>query len=115
MTKREEFLAEVLTGAVESGIGYWAVGRNAERNPDLIYTSIELRDAEDPDDEWVKIDLGAIECAIQNIIHEDDIQINQTLRKWIAGASATNDATDIDCDCADAIVQIAAYGKIVFG
>lgn len=117
MTDRESFLADVLTIAIEHGIDYWAEGRNSEQLPlpDLRWVSIEIRDAEDPDAEWLKIDLAAIECAIQNIITEDDIEINRELRKTIAGASATNDACDIDCIHADAIVQIAAYGKIVFG
>jgi len=114
---RNRFCHDVLTIAVETGIGYWAEAQNPKRDPGHggLYLSIEIKDEEDPEDPWHLIDETKITEAINKIITDDEFPINQRLKADIAGAWATNDAGMIDCDRADVIIQTAAYGEIVFG
>ena len=112
---RTSFLRDVLTIALEGGIDYWAVGRRADRNPDLTYNSIELRDSEDPEAEWKKVDGDSLKAAVLRIITDDDLKVAAHIKGEIAHAWATNDAGMIDATTSDVIVQIACFGEIVYG
>jgi hypothetical protein len=115
--ERSGFCRDVLTTAMEGGSDYWAKGRNSKHEPGGggRYLSIEVKDAEDPEDPWHLVDEDKIAAAVNKIITDPDLKIRTDLKANIAGAWATNDAGQIDCEGADVIVQIAAYGEIVFG
>lgn len=70
-----------------------------------------------PDDDvrndWRRINHIRIEKAIQEII--DGGLTNQPIRGTIFDAVCEGDACHIDADAADAILQIAMFGEIVFG
>lgn len=63
--------------------------------------------------DWQLIDHAKIEAAIQKIIDGD--LTNQPTRDTIFDAVCEGDACYIDADAADAILQIAMFGEIVFG
>jgi hypothetical protein len=60
-----------------------------------------------------------MERALQRIadpsVATDDLGWNNKDRQRVIGAAALNDACDIDAGDADNIVQIAIFGKLVFG
>ncbi|OPZ63957.1 MAG: hypothetical protein BWY85_01427 [Firmicutes bacterium ADurb.Bin506] len=109
-----EELTDILTTAVEGGIGYWSVITDYTRAEDLGWTSVCLT----PDEEgkgdflpkWVLLD--DIQQAIDKIVSERET-IN--VRKDIVEAVCSGDPGNIDSEGADVIVQLAMFGKLVYG
>lgn len=62
---------------------------------------------------WQLVYHADVEVAIQKIL--DGGLTNQPIRDTIFGAVRVADACHIDADAADAILQIAMFGEIVFG
>lgn len=91
--KDTQDLKDVLTTAVEGGIGYWSVITNSLRDPDGSWVCVTLAPAYDDDFEPVTVDYSAL---------------RPFLKKGF-------DAADIDAGDADCIVQKAAFGKVVYG
>jgi hypothetical protein len=118
--QRLQFLRDILCTAIEGGIEYWAECQKVEHgeSPEpggLDYVSFEVRDIEGPLAEWHLIDTNKIAEAIEAIIDpQSTIQIGSGYRIQITGAYTALDAGDIDADLADIIVQVAAYGEVVF-
>lgn len=122
--EREEFLAEVITSAVEGGTGYWAQVSQYQytHNGELhVYcgekvegeiASATLVDMEDEKEYTIRVD--DIARGIGRIRHED-AKINSTIRKSIMHADIDNDAGEIDADGADCIVQFAVFSELVYG
>jgi len=110
--QRLAFISDTLCTAAEGGINLWAEMRNVVRDG-VDYISYEVRDSEDPRDPWHIIDDIAIETAISKV-RDGEVEIRADLARFILKASETNDASYIDADCADCLVQIAAYGEITF-
>lgn len=135
--EREEFLADVITSAIEGGTGYWAAVHAyrweglpaAER-----YAVIGVEDEEDEKIEALAAKLGrkptlseAIEArAVYKLtcetiargigrIARGEIRINTALAKTIYAANRESDAGEIDAEGADAIVQAALFGELVYG
>lgn len=110
------FLADVLICSVEGGTGYWA--QVSEYKHDglseipLGQTSAVLYDT----DEEVSyaLTLGTIELGIHRIL-EFGFKINPTLRHTILQAWVSLDASEIDADAADVIVQAGLFDEIVYG
>lgn len=117
---------DVLTIAVEGGIAYWVneeihdkrikgvkIGRNKELDVlSITFAQIDKMDKQ-PAADFI-LTRGLIREAM-NKIHRGEVAINPDIRDWVATALRDNDASGIDADAADAIVQIAIYGEIVFG
>ncbi len=111
---RKQFCTDVLTIALEGGVDYWAVGRNAQRTPDLDYTSIELRDSEDSSQPFHLVNAETIETSVNRIIG-GGVKIAEHLKAEIETAWLENDASVIDATTSDVIVQVACFGEIVYG
>lgn len=140
VTPRQELLRDIVITAVEGGIGYWSScaryrwSRKIKGDPDdmLLFPEVELVAAESPSDfdellpdvpivgthpHWgriVKLTPELIERAIAKIKDEPAI-FNKTTRRNVIVADIDNDCSDIDAEDADCIVQVALFGKIVFG
>lgn len=139
--EREQYLADIITAAVEGGTGYWAqVARykweglaakdvHAVLLPEDCADDVEaaadlLREAKGRKptldellaecDDLKLLDIEAIARGIGRI-RRGEVQINGQLRALILAADAENDAGDIDADAADAITQIALLGEITYG
>ena len=119
--EREEFLADIITTAIEGGTGYWALVHEykwSERPPSEVYAVISEdeeqigSEAEAPG--YHRIDIDVIAKGIGRI-REDAFPINSHLKAEILLADRENEGGDIDADSADAIVQAAIFGELVYG
>ena len=114
----KEFLQDVMTTAVEGGIDYWAVIRNLKRDGELNVLSFDVRDSEDRTANWEQVDADRVQAAIDHIVAGSVKNgVGDHIVDPIKGAIADpeNMGVYIDADVADCIVQVAAYGEIVFG
>lgn len=111
--ERKEFLNDVFTIALEGGIGYWSYAEEYHNNSDDYFAVIV--DAEG-DDAFEKstINQDTIVKGINKIINLE-VKINPDMRLDIIAASKENDASNIDANIADCIVQVGLLGEIVFG
>lgn len=117
--ERKEFLADILSAAVEGGIGYWAQVRDYTWGTDLGLHSLEGPGAFATvqikvKGGWKKVNADTIATGII-AIKGPDFQVNHDLRGTILAADAENDATELDAEAADAIVQAALFGELVYG
>lgn len=137
---RDQFLADVLTTAVESGghaLWYWEgfsminierevkVDANCDRDhhthlDDLSVYKVEFScdhntqtDGEPDTQGHYVVELSDIAQGIQWIL-DGTVPVAQRLVSMIASAVADDDA-DIDAEGADVIVQACAFGELVFG
>lgn len=120
--ERTEFLADVLTTAVEGGINYWAQVSDYKNECDfpVAETSVVVYDVEDDPDnenpEGIPVNIEKIASAIRRILNpEDDCGIGPRVTATIREANAQNDAGLIDADDADCIMQVAALGRCIYG
>jgi hypothetical protein len=121
--------ADTLSCALEGGIGYWAVASEIRREPaphaayegEKHYVRVTLEDAEyDPEDEDsepgfepVVVDYTTIRRGIQLALAGG--KARKDIVDGIRQAVANDDASTIDADAADVIVQLGALGEIVYG
>lgn len=116
---RAEFLADVMLTALD-GIESWGLYRNAVHAPNEGLESLCLRpdapsfDRFDARDDWQVIDLEKLADAMVKI-GTGKVEISSDRRDMITEALMESDAGMIDADLADCIVQVAAFGEIVFG
>lgn len=114
-----EFQQGILTTAVEGGIGYWSVITEYLRNPwqdggeGGEWVCVTLKPAEDPSDfEPVTVSYDQLLTAARRLQAEG---IRSDLQRQLDAGLRTMDAAEIDADVADCIVQMAAFGKVIFG
>ncbi len=114
--QRAEFLTHIVITAVEGGLGPWtrvlqyrAVLPTPD-NTEIADASLTVDATDDP------ITLDDIEQALHAISaggvpNWDD---RSDARMLVRDADATDDATDIDAELADAIIQVAVLGQPVY-
>jgi hypothetical protein len=114
MTEREQFLSDILTTAVEGGIGYWAEVCDIVSDDVQNVLSFKVRDFEaSPSEPWKEVTLQGIEEAI-TLVKEEKVKIGKFTRNDILFADCDQDAGMIDAEAADVLVQIAAFGEIIY-
>lgn len=134
--ERLEFLHDVMVTALEGGVGYWSVADKIVRheNDRLWYASYVLF-CEDPDEpkEAGECGLSTKEKPVPvcqgHLINPDaiaramglvrdpnnaDIGWHISQRRHVIEANRENDAGEIDAGDADCIVQISAFGTVVY-
>ncbi|HYD95353.1 MAG TPA: hypothetical protein VEC01_08505 [Noviherbaspirillum sp.] len=135
----EEFLSDVLETAVEGGCSYWAdvsaepagddTGNIGVRDFDLSdyvdddpgsndggrvsYTAASFLVSKDPT-QGGTLDLQGIADAIGRIAG-GEVEVPPAIREIILAAVENDDASDIDAEAADCIVQIGLFDEIVYG
>lgn len=121
MTDREQFLSDVIVTAVEGGIGYWSTCLQYQWESNVVVTDFQqhgggTRATISPEDTDAihTITPDTIEKGIVRII-SGEAALNERTRRIIAVANRDNDASYIDSDAADAIVQAGLFGKLVYG
>ena len=121
--KQLKLMKDTLTTAIEGGSSYWAEGRNFEREPDLTYVSCELRPSRDeglpyekgdPRNDWKHIGPKELEAAMLRIINDKSL-CNRQIREAVLIDYMDPDSCWGDAETADAVVQVALFGEIVFG
>lgn len=132
--EREQFLADIITGAIEGGTGYWAkVYRYkwVDLPPAEVNALIVTEEDCEASDEWIAAHPGSsnkdwlsehgklINCdliarGIGRIVRRE-VGVNSTIRGYILYGNAENDAGEIDADAADVIVQAGLFGELVYG
>lgn len=122
----DQFLMDVLITAVESGgyaLHYWLDNASlvVHRTDDLDVTRIDFR-CRDYDGKNTNYSIGTeqVSKAIERLLSNDAdkhllITLNDEIRGSIYEGALTNDAGCIDAIGADVIVQVAAFGEVVFG
>lgn len=126
--ERTTFLRDIITTAVEGGIGYWSqcshyqwvdrdgtvrvpVGR---RLPELLakgaFAVVYAEGGEDP----LTIDVETVARGLK-LICEGGCDLNDRIRNAIRVANHESDAGMLDADDADVIVQAGLLGEIVYG
>jgi hypothetical protein len=109
---------EILTTAVEGGIGYWFQITDARRTEDLDWVEITGRELSEDESGFDgpehTIKASTLEAAARVMIRPD-YGLNPDMKDNIARMLRNRDATEIDSDEAEVIVQQATFGKIVYG
>ena len=117
---RINFLASIVATAVEGGIGYWAEIRNyhwahdGDLTGNLTQAYVEARPQNEEEAEWNLVTLPDIERGIAKI-KDGSTEIARSVKKDILIADNENDASEIDSEAADCIVQAALFGTLVYG
>ena len=121
-TERAEFLSDIITTALEGGIGYWAESRAYHWTTKGTDTTAEIREQQahqaehDEPGKWFKLDNNVIAETLKSL-RDPATKCPPHWRAALIGADFTNGAggEDIDAEAADVIVQIALFGRIVYG
>jgi hypothetical protein len=113
--RREQFLADIIVGAVEGGTGYWAqVSGYHWSDDEPAETRATLHDMEDS--ATFALTIEDIARGLAMIVDErGEFRLNDQLRSSIVLADRENDGGYIDADCADVIAQAACFGEVVYG
>jgi coenzyme F420-reducing hydrogenase gamma subunit len=129
-TERAQFLADVLTCAVEGGINYWASvsdyrwydptfedgGGTAEHVDGVPNAYATVHETESDGTVSGLIGVDQVATAIRDILNgKEGIRINDADVALIREANRDNDAGEIDAGIADMIVQVAMFGEVVYG
>lgn len=109
--RRENFLKDVLIGAVEGGTGYWA--QVSKYNPDNGTVTLHEFD-DDGISESHDVTLGTIERGVQRIVTDREL-VNRAIREDVIVDSVENYMERGDAETADCIVQVGLFGKLVYG
>lgn len=137
----EAFLARVLETAVEGACSYWAdvsaesseesVRNEGKRDFDLsdyiedevdadrdeegaiAYTEASFLVSKDPA-QGGTLDLQGVADAIERIV-SGEVEVPPAIREIILAAVEDGDASDIDAEAADCIVQVGLFDEIVYG
>lgn len=130
---REDFLADIVTTAIEGGVNYWATvdtyrwasrtlsAGTAELGPAGGGNAYATLTAMDDDDQAPKqVDLETVAAALQTIRGGEVKYLAEGSRQVILAADRANtlcpdDGGDIDAGLADEIVQIGLFGEVVYG
>lgn len=135
--EREEFLSDIIIGAVEGGTGYWAAAFGyrhsdgparvtlVEEEHGPLFNDACLAFAEthgrkpklDETLDWEgvhRLDIDKVATALGKI-SRGEVKMNSTLLGTILAANAKNDGGEIDAEGADVIAQVACFGSIVYG
>jgi hypothetical protein len=116
-TERQRLLADILIGAVEGGTGYWAtVSAYQHSGPasDTSATLHEIEPGEDENPDGREVTTETIEAGIRAIL-DPYFRVCTHLRAAITHAHKEGDASGLDAEAADVIVQAGLFGEIVYG
>lgn len=116
---REQFLADIITTAVEGGIGYWSQVSAYKWTDGPKLTRAVVHPLNEADDGYVaeglELTIDHVASGIARIMFADGVNVGATMRQAIRMADRANDAGDLDADACDLIVQAALLGSIVYG
>jgi len=115
---KDEFLDCVVITAIEGGIGYWSVCSEYKHIGVPARAVIQEFDEStgEPYGEKLLVDRALITKALDRITDLGQPRVaNDSITKGIIIGVLDDDPGDIDADCADVIVQVGLFGKVVYG
>lgn len=131
--KREQFLADIISTAVEGGIGYWSqcshyqwvdysnsgnlFGPVGEKDPSKgTCATVHVLNADESGyvEEGLEITVETVARGL-GLIKSPEFGVNSRMRGEILVADVENDAGMIDSDDADVIVQAGLFGEVIYG
>lgn len=117
--------ADLLTGAVEGGTNYWAAVSDIVRDDDLNVLSVRYHEQDDDGEyrtplgsystEGVVVTVEDVKKACRRILTESLEYVGPSLIKEVAVLTVSPDDSDWDAGVADEVVQVALFGKVVYG
>lgn len=119
--ERKQFLADIFTTAIEGGIDYWAAvskyywQKDGKADLDGFYAVVSDAEDEDAIPEDSRIDIEVIARGLNKICNDPSVKMAGCVRSIIQEADRENDASNIDAEGADCIVQVGLLGELVFG
>lgn len=106
---------DIMTTAVEGGIGYFARITDSKRTPELDWVEVTIEDAED-EDAFTPTTVKATQLeAAAKAMTDEAYNLNGEMKDNIRRMLRHRDAAEIDSYDAQAIFQQAAFGEQVFG
>jgi len=110
----DEWCADVMSAALEGGIGYWCAADSIQRDG-LGFRSFIAYDAEDENAFKPKgCDRRSIRLGVERIL-SGEVKVNKVLCGCILAGVTSYDSGLIDADAADCIVQAGLFNDLVFG
>jgi hypothetical protein len=106
---------DILTTAVEGGIGYFAVITDSKRTPDLDWVEVTVEPEEDPEDFEPTVVKATQMVRAASVMVQPDYNLSSEMKQRIREMLNERDAGIIDSYDAQAIFQQAAFGEQVFG
>lgn len=126
ITLDEQFFEDILVTALEGGSNYWISntqinhpgGARPKDIPSSIWASQALINGgsvifKTDDNETETLTLGAFQNGVPVWADKHPITVTSTL--FVDNGKVTLDASNLDADDADAILQYALFGKLVYG
>lgn len=109
---------DILTTAVEGGIGYWFQIHESKRTDELDWVEVEGHELSDDESGFDgprhTIKSTQLEKAARKIV-TGEVQLRSDLRDAVTRMMRDRDASYIDADSADCIVQVAVFGDTKYG
>ena len=114
-TEQTDFLASILVTAVEGGINYWAETRSynfVEKDRNFTAAFAEVREL--PTGNWRPLTLDVVAEGVR-LIKLGGVRVNRSILYGVLAGALEYDASEIDAEAADVIVQAGLFGQIVYG
>jgi hypothetical protein len=114
---RDKFLSDILITATEGGINYWAavfwIMWDAERDVILEVVLQHIDTNGQPCGERLTIKPTDLEAAIAQVINRK-VDVADYIWSMVVLGSAANAASEINPVAADALVQVALFGGVIY-
>lgn len=106
------FFTDILTTAVEGGIDHWASARRHELS-DTGYRRVEVTD-QDGEFDWQVVDADIVARGVSIILQDGQTVLDEYWAAMLREARAAGNASLINPELADYIVQVGLFGEVVF-
>jgi hypothetical protein len=115
----DQFLFDIFITACEGGVNYWAAflkyhWRDKDGSEDLTGFYAKVYDEEDEEEEEFVVNAEVIRKGL-NAVQGKDFRVGSGILGNILLGIRNDDASDIDADAADVIIQAGLFNGIVYG
>jgi ribonucleotide reductase alpha subunit len=107
----DEAIVDILDGALEGGIGYWAAEGNYDVDAKTFFIKEDEYEGEGREYNRTFTDLVTAAAKIA----AGQIAISGEIRRAIVEAFSDYDDCDLDADAYDCIIQVACFNELVYG
>lgn len=110
-TLSDKAVIDILDGAFEGGINYWASQGSYDKDNRTFYVKEDDFEGEAQEFNLTFADLVTAAASLTM----PNAPVNSDIRMAILGAFEDYDTADLDADAYDCIVQFACFGDLVYG